>query len=138
MSESRAETGVVESSADERDPLTARVIGAAIEVHKQLGPGLLESAYEECLAWELELARVRVRRQLALPVAYKGRPLSVNYRIDLLVEEALVVEVKTVEALLPVHEAQLLTCLRLGGFRKGLLLNFNAAYLRNGIVRVVL
>ena len=138
MSESRAESSVVESSVGERDPLTARLIGAAIEVHKQLGPGLLESAYEECLAWELEQAQVRVRRQVALPVAYKGRPLSVSYRIDLLVEEALVVEVKTVEALLPVHEAQLLTYLRLGGFRKGLLLNFNAAYLRNGIVRMVL
>ncbi|MCH7870995.1 MAG: GxxExxY protein [Planctomycetes bacterium] len=124
--------------ADQRDPLTRRVIGAAIEVHKHLGPGLLESAYEQCLCWELEQAGLGVQRQVPLPVVYKGNRLDIGYRIDMIIEGELVIEVKAVEKLTAVHDAQLLSYLKLGGWRKGLLLNFNTAYLRDGIVRRVL
>lgn len=97
--------------AAERDPLTNQIIGAAIEVHRHLGPGLLESAYEECLAWELTAAGLSVARQVPLPVVYKGVRLEAGYRLDLVVNSAAVVELKTVDALLPVHKAQLLTYL---------------------------
>lgn len=122
----------------DRDNLTDQVIGAAIEVHRVLGPGLLESAYEECLCWELQQRGLRVRRQVPLPVAYKSIRLDMGYRIDMIVNDELVLEVKTVESLLPVHQAQLLTYLRLSGLRKGLLLNFHTAVLRQGIKRMVL
>lgn len=122
----------------ERDPLTGKVIGAAIEVHRHLGPGLLESAYEECLCWELSHAGIALRRQVPLPVVYKGVRLDLGYRLDVVVESSLVLELKTVEVLMPVHEAQLLTYLRLSGLRTGLLLNFHAPVLRDGIVRMVL
>lgn len=120
------------------EALTSRVIGAAIEVHRTLGPGLLESAYEECLCYELALAGVRFRRQLALPVRYKEVVLEVGYKVDLIVEGAVLLELKAVERLLPVHEAQLLTYLRLTGVHVGLLLNFNVDAMRRGIVRRVL
>jgi GxxExxY protein len=114
------------------------VIGLAIEVHRVLGPGLLESAYEECLAFELRNHGVPHERQVPVPVAYKGMALDVAYRIDLLIERCLVVELKSVERLLPIHEAQLLTYLKLSGHRIGLVTNFNAVLLKDGIRRMVL
>lgn len=122
----------------DRDPLTDQVIGLAIEVHRALGPGLLESAYEECLCYELVSHEVPFRRQVALPVVYKSVRLDCGYRMDVVVEERLVLELKTVEKLLPVHEAQLLTYLKLSGHKTGLLLNFNTPVLRNGLKRMVL
>lgn len=124
-------------TAVEINRLTNEIIGAAIEVHKALGPGLLESAYEECLCRELKLRGIPFERQAPLRVDYKGLHLDCGYRLDLLVGDAVVVELKAVEALLPVHKAQMLTYLKLGGWKAGLLLNFNSAVLRDGIVRVV-
>ena len=118
--------------------LTERVIGLAIEVHRYLGPGLLESAYEECLSYELNHAGIVHRRQAPLPIVYKGIRLDCGYRMDIVVENALVVEIKTVEQVVPLHEAQILTYLRLSGIRVGLLMNFNAVVLRNGLKRFVL
>jgi len=122
---------------EEKDPLTGKVIGAAIEVHRVLGPGLLESAYEECLAWELTAAGLTVKRQVPLPVVYKAVKLECGYRLDLVVNEQLIIELKTVEKLLTIHEAQLLTYLKLSGIKKGLLLNFHCAVLKDGIKRMV-
>ena len=122
----------------QRDALTEKVIGAAIEVHRVLGPGLLESAYEECLCWELAQRGVSFRRQVPLPIAYKGIKLDADYRVDVVVADELIVELKTVDIILPVHEAQLLTYLRLSSLRKGLLLNFHTAVLKQGIKRMVL
>ena len=121
-----------------RDSLTESVIGFAIEVHRTLGPGLLESAYQECLCYELKANAIAFGRQVALPVIYKTVKLDCGYRMDLVVDNLLVVELKTVEKILPIHEAQLLTYLRLSGMRTGLLLNFNTAVLKNGIKRMVL
>jgi GxxExxY protein len=118
--------------------LTERIIGAAIEVHRALGPGLLESAYEECLCYELHQGRLSVRRQVPLPVIYKSVKLDCGYRIDMIVEESIIIELKTVERLLPIHRAQLLTYLKLGGYQTGLLLNFSSAVLKDGIKRIVL
>jgi GxxExxY protein len=115
--------------------LTERIIGAAIEVHRELGPGLLESAYERCLWHELLEAGLPARRQVELPVHYKGHQFDCAYRIDILVAEAVVVEIKSVETTLPIHEAQLMTYLRLGGFPVGLLLNFNLKTMKEGIIR---
>jgi GxxExxY protein len=121
------------------EELTEKIIGAAIEVHRALGPGLLESAYEECLCRELNLRGLAFQRQVPLPVEYKGVKLDCGYRIDLVVEEAVVLELKCVEHTLPVHEAQLLTYLKLTGKRVGIIINFNVATLvRGGIVRKVL
>ena len=117
--------------------ITERVIGAAIEVHRTLGPGLLESAYEACLCRELQLRNIQHQRQLSLPVSYKGITLESGYRLDLLVENQVVVEVKAIETLQPVHEAQVLTYMRLGGWHVGLLINFNVPLLKQGIKRVV-
>jgi GxxExxY protein len=114
------------------------VIGAAVEVHRALGPGLLESAYEQCFAHELTLQRIGFIRQQALPVSYKGLLLNHGYRLDFVVEQALVIEIKAVERLMPVHEAQLLTYLRLSVFRTGLLINFNAETLKRGLRRMTL
>ena len=122
----------------ERDSLTELVIGLAIEVHRALGPGLLESAYQECLCYELKANGIAFGRQVALPVVYKSVNLNCGYRMDLVVDDRLVVELKTVEKILPVHEAQLLTYLRLSGIRTGLLLNFNTSVLKDGIKRMVL
>ena len=118
--------------------LTEQVIGAAIEVHRALGPGLLESAYEACLAHELTERGFRHERQVPLPVRYKGVELDCGYRLDLVVEGAVIVELKAAKALEPIHTAQLLTYLRLSGLRVGLLLNFNVPVLKQGIMRVVL
>jgi GxxExxY protein len=121
-----------------KDPRTEGIIGAAIEVHRALGPGLLESAYEQCLCHELNLRGITFRRQLDLPVTYKGVRLDCGYRIDLLVNDEVVVEVKSVESLLPVHEAQLLTYMRLMNKSVGLLINFNVPVLARGILRRVI
>ena len=118
--------------------VTQTVIGAGIEVHRALGPGLLESAYEECLCRELDLRQVQFERQHHLPVDYKGIRLDCGYRLDLLVANTVVVEIKAVDRLLPIHQAQLLTYLRLGGWTVGLLMNFNVTVLKQGIKRVVL
>jgi GxxExxY protein len=120
------------------DTLSNAVIGAAIEVHRALGPGLLESAYETCLCYELGQRQIPFQRQLELPVTYKGIPLDCGYRIDIVVDAQLVLELKAVERLLPVHEAQLLTYLKLTKLHTGLLLNFNVPVLRNGIKRIQL
>jgi GxxExxY protein len=118
--------------------LTKTIIGAAIEVHRALGPGLLESAYEECLCEELKLRGIPFERQKPLPVTYKGKQLDCGYRLDLVVANAVVLELKAIEAFAPIHDAQLLTYLRLGGWKVGLLINFNVPVLRDGIRRKVL
>lgn len=117
--------------------ITDVIIGAGIEVHKHLGPGLLESAYEACLAYEIATRGLKVVRQMQLPVRYKEVHLDCGYRIDLLVQDLVVVELKVVERLEPIHDAQLLTYLRLSGCKVGLLLNFNTPTLREGIKRLV-
>jgi len=122
----------------ENDTLTEKIIGAAIEVHRALGPGLLESAYEECLCHELRLGGIGFVRQQALPVVYKGIHLDCGYRLDVVVEGRVILELKTVDHLLPIHDAQLLTYLRLAGIHTGLILNFNVPALRQGIKRMVL
>ncbi|MEN8195303.1 MAG: GxxExxY protein [Pseudomonadota bacterium] len=123
---------------NKKDPLTNRIIGLAIEVHRELGPGLLESAYEECLCYELHAAGISFRRQVPLPVRYKEVRLDCGYRMDIVVEDKLIIELKTVEMLQRVHDAQLLTYLKLSGIRTGLLMNFNSAVLKDGIRRLVL
>ena len=120
------------------EQITERVLGAAIEVHGTLGPGLLESAYEECLAHEFRLRKLEFQRQVFLPLSYKGILLDCGYRMDFVVEDAVVVELKCAERTLPIHEAQLLTYLRMSQRKVGLLLNFNMPVLRDGIVRKVL
>ncbi len=120
------------------DSLSSIIVGAAIEVHRHLGPGLLESVYEECLCRELRLREITFERQVALPLEYKGFPLDCGYRLDLIVGSLVVVELKAVEKLDPIHEAQLLTYLRLSGLWLGLLVNFNVPVLRSGIKRLVL
>ena len=118
--------------------LTHTIIGCAIEVHKELGPGLLESTYEAALARELTLLGVPIQKQLPMPLRYKGEELDCGYRIDLLVGSDVIVEIKSVISLLPIHEAQLMTYLKLAGKRTGLLINFNVQQLRDGIRRFVL
>jgi len=118
--------------------VTNAIIGAAIEVHKFFGPGLLESAYERCLCHELDLRGIRYRHQQQLPIEYKGIQLENGYRIDLLVEDTVIVELKCVETIAPVHEAQLLTYMRLTGKRVGLIINFYVPVLKDGILRRVL
>ena len=121
------------------EELTEKIIGAAIEVHRALGPGLLETAYEECLCRELSLRGVPFQRQVPLPVEYKGVKLDCGYRLDLIVQDQVILELKCVERLLPVHDAQLLSYLKLTRKRVGIILNFNVATLvRGGIVRKVL
>jgi GxxExxY protein len=117
--------------------LSSTIIGAAIEVHKALGPGLLESAYEECLCHELSLKDVSFERQKPLPVEYKGTKLDCGYRLDIIVENTIILELKSCEKIEPIHKAQLLTYLKLSGLKLGLLLNFNVPVMRDGIVRVV-
>ena len=121
----------------ERDPLTEKVIGIAIGIHRALGPGLLESAYEECFCYDLHEAGIRFCRQVPLPVVYKAVNLDCAYRVDVLVEDSLVIELKAVEVLSRLHEAQLLTYLKVGGYQKGLLINFNVPVLKDGIRRMV-
>jgi GxxExxY protein len=120
------------------EELSRAILGAAIEVHRVLGPGLLESAYEECLCYELGLRKIAFHRQLELPVTYKSLRLDSGYRIDVLVDDKIVLELKSVERLLPIHDAQLMTYLKLSGHKLGLLMNFNVMLMKDGIKRVVL
>jgi len=132
VTETRSSEGLVSES------LTEQIIGAAIEVHRELGPGLLESVYEECICQELRLRDIPFRCQIELPVTYKGVATSGKYRIDLIVADEVLVELKSVERILGVHEAQLLTYLKLTGKRVGLRINFNVAVLQRGVLRRVL
>ena len=122
---------------EQRDPLTEKIIGCAIEVHRVLGPGLLEASYEAALAIEFESAKLRFQRQLVIPVSYKGQPIG-EHRLDFLVEDAVIVELKSVERYDPIFEAQVLTYLRLSSKRRGLLINFNSRLLKEGVKRFVL
>jgi GxxExxY protein len=122
---------------DRLDSITRRIIGAAIEVHRRLGPGLLESAYETCLAYELRQIGFKVEQQKPLPIVYKEVKLDCGYRLDLIVEDSVVVEVKAVEQLAPIHDAQLLSYLRLSERRVGLIINFHVRVLKNGLKRIV-
>ena len=117
--------------------ITGAVISAAMKVHSHLGPGLLESAYEACLAHELRKQNLRVAQQVGLPVIYDGQRIDLGYRIDLIIEDLVIVEIKCVEAINPVHQAQLLSYIRLSGRHIGLLINFDVAHLRDGIKRMV-
>ncbi len=124
------------TTENETDLLTRKIIGAAIEVHRNLGPGLLESAYEVCLAYELQLLNLKVERQQLLPIVYKGIKFNCDYRIDLIVEDEVIIEIKSVKDLATVHEAQLLSYLKLRGGGIGLLINFNVSLLKDGIRRL--
>ncbi len=138
MSGLTTETQRHRENEDQRDPRTSAIIGAAIEVHRHLGPGLLESAYEECLCYELHLCGLAFERQVDLPVSYKGLKLDCGYRIDLIVRKEVVLELKAIERIMPIHQAQLLTYMKLSGMSVGLLINFNAPLLTQGIIRRVL
>jgi GxxExxY protein len=127
-----------ESVDHQRDPRTSPIIASAIEVHRHLGPGLLESAYEECLCHELHLRGITFQRQVSLPVLYKGLPLDCGYQIDLIVQNEVVLELKSIEKILPIHQAQLLTYMKLARKSVGLLVNFNVPVLTQGITRRVL
>ena len=118
--------------------ITEKIISCAIEVHKNLGPGLLESAYEECLFYELQQLEVNVKKQVPLPLVYKEIKLDAGYRIDLLVENKVIVEIKSVDAIADIHKAQLMTYMKLAGIKVGLLINFNVTKLKDGIVRWIL
>lgn len=115
--------------------ITEKIIGAAIEVHRRLGPGLLESAYQECLCYELKLINLSFNREIPMPIIYKEIKLDHGYRLDILVENKVVVELKSVDSLLDVHTAQILTYMRLGEYSTGLIINFNVSLLKNGIKR---
>ena len=119
------------------DDLSSRVIGCAIEVHRNLGPGLLESAYEQCLCHELNLRGLSFEKQKELPVVYKGLNLDCGYRLDIVVKDAIILELKSCEKIEPIHKAQLLTYLKLSGISLGLILNFNVPIMRDGIIRIV-
>lgn len=125
------------SEKEELNRITQAVIGAAIEVHKNLGPGLLESAYEACVAFELVDCGLKIEQQKSLPLIYKQVALDCGYRLDILVEQKVVVEIKAIDKLLAIHEAQLLSYLKLTGCKVGLLINFNTRVLKDGIVRIV-
>ena len=126
---------VVNTERAEEETLAHAVVGAALEVHRALGPGLLESAYETCLDHELAVRGIPFQRQLLAPIHYKGLELDCGYRLDFLIGERVVVELKAVDALLPLHRAQILSYLRLGGWKLGLLINFNVALIKDGIER---
>jgi GxxExxY protein len=126
----------VASERQEND-ISGKIIGAAIEVHRKLGPGLLESAYEECLCCEMALRGIKFERQVPLPLNYKGVDLDCGYRLDLLVEDRVIVELKSIETLEPIHDAQLLTYLRLRDAWLGLIINFNVIMLKDGVRRLV-
>ena len=119
------------------DELSNEIIGAAIEVHRNLGPGLLESAYEECLCYELAHRGIKYERQKLLPVAYKGTKLDCGYRLDVVVNDLVVLELKAVDQVQPIHSAQLLTYLKLSNLKLGIMINFNVTALKNGIKRIV-
>ena len=116
---------------------TNQIIGSAIEVHRKLGPGLLESAYQECLCYELKSNGLEIEKEKPMPIVYKEIKLNHGYRVDILVENLIVVEIKTVDSILDVHFAQLLTYLKLGNYKLGLLMNFNVKLLKNGIKRII-
>jgi GxxExxY protein len=118
--------------------VTGGILGGALAVHTALGPGLLESAYRMCMARELEMRGLAVRQEVPVPIRFKGMDLDCGYRLDLLVADAVVVELKAVERLLPIHEAQVMTCMKLLDVRVGLLINFNTVHLRDGIRRLVI
>lgn len=120
------------------EDLTEMIIGAAIEVHKELGPGLLENVYSECLTYELHRNNLNFKREVVLPVKYKDKILDCNYRIDFIIEDKVIIELKSVENLLKIHEAQLITYLKLSNIKLGLLINFNTDFLKNGIKRFIL
>ena len=122
----------------EENLITEKIIGCAIEVHKQLGAGLLESAYEECLFYELINKGLNVKKQLALPLVYKEIKLDAGYRIDLLVENKVIIEIKSVDAIADIHKAQLMTYMKLANVKVGLLMNFNVTRLKDGIVRWII
>ena len=123
--------------SDSLSDITDIIIGSAIRVHRELGPGLLESAYEPCLMYELVEEGLHIERQKSLPVIYKGVSLDCGYRLDLVVENKIILELKTVEKILPIHEAQILSYLKLSGYRLGFLINFHVDVLKNGIRRIV-
>jgi GxxExxY protein len=127
-----------ENQNKESDPLTHSIIGAAIEVHRGLGPGLLENTYEKCLLYELRLQGIKVKAQEPLPVFYKDVMLDCGYRLDLIVEDKVIIEIKSVRELAPIHEAQLLSYLKLSNCRKGLLINFNVKMLKDGVKRLII
>jgi GxxExxY protein len=135
--EQREDRGNSKGLRERADGLSKRIIGAAIEVHRLLGPGLLESAYEECFARELQVQDVPFKRQIPIPVEYKGTRVEAGYRLDFLIDGLVIVEIKAVERIEPVHKSQLLTYLRLRGLWLGLLINFHSSVLKNGIHRVV-
>lgn len=136
-SKAKSETAEVTESTEKLTALTKKIIGAAVEVHKHTGPGLMESAYEVCLCYELSQVGLGFERQVDLPIAYKGVKLDCGYKMDVVVEDSVVLELKTVDQLLPIHTAQLLTYLRLSGKRVGLLLNFHAPILTKRIKRLI-
>ncbi len=121
----------------ELNDISGKIIELSIKVHRELGPGMLESAYEACLLYELQQAGLKAESQLKLPIIYQGVKIEAGYRIDLLVEDSVIVELKTVERILPIHEAQLLSYLRLSKLKLGLLINFNVKLLRDGVRRIV-
>lgn len=133
----RVNPEALEGTKMEFDPISQKVLGCALEVHRTLGPGLLETIYEKALAQELTEAGLQFAAQVQLPVIYKGRDLGCGFRIDLLVENSVVVELKTVDQLAPIHDAQLLTYLKLSGHHIGLLINFNVPLLKHGVKRLV-
>ena len=122
---------------DDLNDLTGAIIGAAIEVHRNLGPGLLESAYESCLMWELRQKNLKVEPQVPVPIRYKGLQLDAGYRIDLLVQEKIIVELKAIDKIQPIHTAQVLTYLKMTELKMALILNFNVELMRSGIKRIV-
>ena len=128
---------LIDGQRDRLNVLSNRIIGAALRVHRELGPGMLESAYEACLASELLDQRLRIERQKPLPLVYRGQHLDCGYRIDLVVEDEVIVEVKSIERIDRVHRAQVLSYLRMSDLRLGLLINFNVKWLREGIARIV-
>ena len=123
---------------EKRDPLTEKVIGCAIEVHRILGPGLLESAYQRCMLFELRKQGLAVETEVPMPVNYKGEIMDCGYRVDMLVEKSLILELKAVDAILPIHQAQLLTYMKLAGIHLGLLINFHQPRLVDGLKRFIL
>lgn len=127
----------MKTSSDPCYELTAHIIAASIEVHRRLGPGLLESAYEACLLYELHKRGLKAARQVEMPIIYDGMKIDVGYRIDVLVENKVVIELKSVEKIIPLHEAQLLSYLKLSGKKVGLLINFNVTRLKDGITRMM-
>ncbi|MDB5482189.1 MAG: hypothetical protein JWO83_3242 [Caulobacteraceae bacterium] len=136
--EGTEDTEEEEELVDARDAVTGAIIDSGLKVHRTLGPGLMESAYEQCLAYELGRRGVTARWQIALPIVYDGLRLDAGYRLDMVVEDTVIVEIKAVDAVTALHEAQLMTYLKLSAMRVGLLINFNVLLFKNGVKRFVL